>query len=104
MATFLVQRRAVSLRHLAPFCLVAACLVPLLLACIWPSLLLLSLVVFGSYAFVVVAAAVVTRLKTRETPTGLLALTFATLHLSYGVGSLWGLAVHCGKSLGKFFR
>jgi glycosyltransferase involved in cell wall biosynthesis len=91
MSTYFIQPQAVSLRHLAPFFLVAGLLVPLLLACVWPSLILVFCLFFSIYLLAIFVISAATWLRNRRTEVCLLPITFATLHLSYGFGSVWGL-------------
>lgn len=84
------NRKAVSLRHLAPAAFVVAWVFPLLLSLRWPSFALLTLsLLFVYFGGMLVAIGISARSRTGSHLL-LLPLALLTLHMSYGFGTLWG--------------
>ncbi len=85
--------RAFGLRHAAPLALVLGLTLTLLAGLIWPAIF----PAFAALAAAYVTALLAGALFSFGTEPGLhlllLPLVLATLHLSYGVGSVWGLAI-----------
>ena len=92
--------RAFGPRHLVPLALVVSLILPLIVALVWPPALFAAAGVLLLYVTVLLAAT----LLAARTETGahllLLPAALATLHLSYGCGSLWGLALRIRRARG----
>jgi len=92
--------RALRLRHLAPLALVASLSIPLVASLFWPPALLAAAAMLLLYGIVLLSA---TLLAARTTP-GIHLLLFpivlVAVHLSYGCGSLCGLALR-SRSLAR---
>jgi hypothetical protein len=82
---------AFGLRHLVPLAFVSALLVPTVVALLWPPAFLASIGILLLYLAVVAAAAVHAARAGLGVHLLFMPVTFATLHLSYGLGSLWGV-------------
>lgn len=85
--------RAFGPRHLVPLALVVSLIIPLCVALVWPPALFAAAAVLLLYVIVLLAA---TLLAARNGPGAhllLLPAALAALHLSYGCGFLWGLAL-----------
>lgn len=89
--TLFTNRQGLGLRHLAPPAFGLSLLLPLLVATVWPAAGWIS----GGVLLIYLAAALLFSLSAWLQKPGryvmLLPLVFATLHLSYGLGSLWGV-------------
>jgi len=80
------------LRHFAPPLLVAALLSPIILLALFPEAKYLSGLILGGYVVLLIGASILATKKDKWSLLPLLPIAFATLHLSYGVGFLIGLA------------
>jgi hypothetical protein len=97
--TLTLNRKALSVRHFVPVAFVATLLSCLFLGILWPGFHFLLAGVVAFYLGAGVAASLVccrrTARKTWRGKVGLclvLPLVFATLHIGYGVGYIWGFA------------
>jgi GT2 family glycosyltransferase len=88
---FRSNRRAFGLRHLAPLALVLSLVLPLIAAAAFPGALLALAGVLGLYLALLLIAVALEAPADPGTHVLLLPATLATLHLSYGLGTLWGL-------------
>ncbi len=86
------NRRAISLRHLMPMALVVSLVVPLVLGLMWPPALWISAGVFVLYAMALIGGTLLAAHTERGAHLILLPIVLMTLHVSYGVGSVWGIA------------
>lgn len=80
----------VGLRHLAPMCFVGSIIASMLLGLVMPPFRFLALGILGAYGIATIAASV--SIATRERSVKLaiiLPVVFWSLHISYGLGSLW---------------
>lgn len=83
---------SLSLRHFIPLGFILSLILPLLLSVfIHPYFAYVSLFIFIFYLIVVIAISLKIQLSDKKTSLFYLILTFITLHLSYGMGSLIGL-------------
>jgi glycosyltransferase involved in cell wall biosynthesis len=83
----------VAWRHLVPLTFVAGLLGTALAAAIFPRLWPAPAAVLGAYVLAALAASVRIAVRERNVLPALpMPFVFASLHLSYGLGSLWGLA------------
>ena len=96
--------RAFSLRHLALMALIFSLILPLALAVVWPP----ALIGAAGVLMLSVTALVAATLISAHTEPGahelLLPAAFATLHLSYGRGSLYGLGVGVRRTVARMVR
>lgn len=92
----------VSWRHLIPLAFVSALTSSILLALIFPAGIWIGAGIIGSYLVTNLAASIYVSVKEKN-PLCLMVMPiiFASLHLSYGFGSLWGLAKVVTGSLSK---
>jgi glycosyltransferase involved in cell wall biosynthesis len=85
-------RLAFSLRHVIPGLFVATVLASLAAALIWPAVWIVLALVAGSYLLLsTVESVIIARARRRWYLAWLLPIVFASLHLTYGIGSLVGL-------------
>lgn len=93
----------ISLRHLIPLLFVAAVLATAAVGIVVRPFLWLSGTILGAYGMVNVAASLHEAWTEKSfVRLVMMPFVFATLHLSYGIGSLWGLARLIG--LPQFWR
>ncbi len=93
-----------SWRHLVPLCFVTALMGSALLALgSGPGLLPLALTL-GLYAMGNAAFSIATAVRTDLRHLPFLAVSFIALHVSYGIGSLWGLLRLMTAGLGRGIR
>jgi glycosyltransferase involved in cell wall biosynthesis len=96
--------RAIGVRHLVPLALVLSVILPATVALVWPPALFAAAGVLLLYIAMLLAA---TLLASRTEPGMhllLLPAALATLHLSYGCGSLWGLGLRIRHTRGRRAR
>ncbi len=80
---------SLSLRHFAPLIFVLSLLLPLLFSLVFQKVWWLAFVSLLSYLSLVIIIAI--KLKNSSNNIGYLMMSFLTIHLSYGLGSLMGL-------------
>lgn len=80
---------SLSLRHFVPLIFVLSLLVPVLLSLVFPKVLWAAFVSLVSYLSLVIIISL--KLKKNTNSIIYLIVSFLTLHLSYGVGSLMGI-------------
>ena len=80
---------SLSLRHFIPLIFVVSLLFPLLLSLVSPKVLWIAFISLVSYLSLVIIISI--RLKNSSNSIGYLIMSFLTLHLSYGIGSLMGI-------------
>ena len=80
---------SISLRHFIPLVFVLSLFIPLLGSVLFAPFAYLALFVLGFYILVVSSISIT--INTKETRFIYLILSFLTLHLSYGIGSLVGI-------------
>jgi len=90
--------RAFGLRHLAPLALLSALALGLLAGLIWPPTMVAFAALLGLYVAALLAAVVIAARSEPGAHLLLLPCALATLHLSYGSGALWGLAVRATRT------
>ena len=93
------NRRAFGLRHLVPLALVVSLILPLAAAIVWPSAAFVAEGVLLLYLTMLIAATLLTARTEPGVHLLLLPAALATLHLSYGCGSLWGLALRIRRAI-----
>ena len=81
--------RSLSLRHFIPLLFLLSLIIPMIAALWYPSLVWISLFSLASYLSLVIIISL--KLKNSTNSIGYLILSFLTLHLSYGWGSLMGM-------------
>lgn len=82
----------VSWRHLVPLAFVLGLSVPIVLSLVWPPTVALSTLALGLYTIVALTVAARAGIERRDPALALsLPLVFATRHVMYGLGSVWGL-------------
>lgn len=91
--------RAFSLRHLVPMAFVLCLILPLAMSALWPSMLFGFVGVLGLYFTGLLAATIVSFRAEPGVHVLLLPFALMTLHLSYGIGSLWGFALHVHRAI-----
>ena len=83
---------SLSLRHFIPLAFLLSLTLPVILSFfIHPKLAYLSVAIFIIYLLVVISVSIQIKLSDKNTSILYLILSFITLHLSYGLGSLLGL-------------
>jgi glycosyltransferase involved in cell wall biosynthesis len=87
------NRRAFGLRHLAPLGLVVSIILPLAVAAIWPPAVFVDAGVLLLYVMTLLAATLLAAYGDLGGHLLLLPVALATLHLSYGCGSLFGFVL-----------
>jgi len=80
---------SLSLRHYIPLIFVLSLLVPAMSAIIFPKMFWIAFVSWASYLTLVIIISF--KMKNSSNRVNYLILSFLTLHLSYGVGSLMGI-------------
>jgi len=80
---------SLSLRHFVPLLFVLSLIIPLILSLIQPRVLWIGLISLSSYLCLVIIISF--RLKNSSNSIRYLIMSFLTLHLSYGWGSLMGI-------------
>jgi len=81
--------RSLSLRHFIPLLFVLSLIIPVIGAIFIPKLWWISLLSLASYLTLVIIISL--KLRTSIMQIKDLVVAFLTLHLSYGLGSLWGI-------------
>ena len=82
----------VRLRHLVPGVSVATLLLLLVLSIAWPGVLWVLGSLLAIYSFLLVAHSVLAIVQYGVVVGSLMPVVFASLHIGYGLGSLWGTA------------
>ena len=89
---FLVNPRAVSLRHLVPFCFVIGLMSSIFVTFVFnPIGKLLLATIMGPYLIASVFSSIAIGFKRGGRYIPIMPLVFGTIHFSYGFGSIWGL-------------
>jgi len=88
---------SLSLRHFVPLIFVLSLLFPLLLSLVFPKVLWIAFISLVSYFSLVIIISI--KLKNSFNSLGYLIMSFLTLHLSYGLGSLIGIFTVIKKTI-----
>lgn len=89
--------KSLSLRHFIPLTFVASFIFPAIIAFFYLSAIYVSITILFLYFIVVILRSI--KLKHRGTTTHHLIAAFFLLHVSYGIGSIYGLITTCFKLL-----
>jgi len=93
---------SLSLRHFIPLLFLLSLLAPLLLSLFLPKFAYVALLSLSSYLALVIIMSF--KLRDNQNNFFYLTMSFFTLHLSYGVGSLMGIFSLARKSIIKYIR
>ncbi|CAH2405813.1 glycosyltransferase [Mesorhizobium escarrei] len=94
--------RALRLRHLAPLALVASLSIPLAVSLFWPPALLPAAGMLLLYGIVLLSATLLAACTAPGMHLLLFPAVLVAVHLSYGCGSLCGLALHGFRKAGSW--
>lgn len=102
--TVFIAPRAVSIRHLVPLAFVLGLAGSAAAAMVWPRGLYLLAAVAGSYLLASLAFSLKIGLAHGLRYVPVMPIVFATVHFSYGIGSVWGLMRALGRGIGQMTR
>jgi cellulose synthase/poly-beta-1,6-N-acetylglucosamine synthase-like glycosyltransferase len=100
MQTFFENRQAIGLRHMVPLAFVVSLLLPLVVSVFWTPALLAFIFVVILYLLALFLSSVIAWRNKPGRYVMLLPVVFVILHISYGLGSILGLAELWYRTLG----